>query len=90
MFSPLGPTLVPIRTYAMFFFFFMINFLMLLCLPYYTKTFKLCSNFELFHQEIKKLKTVFENNGYPKCFVDLYIKKSLDKVFIKKGVVLKA
>ena len=60
------------------------------CLPYYTKTFKLCSNFELFHQEIKKLKTVFENNGYPKCFVDLYIKKSLDKVFIKKGVVLKA
>ena len=40
------------------------------------RAFKLCSNFELFHQEIDKLKTNFENN--------------LDKVFIKKKVVLKA
>ena len=31
----------------------------------------------------------FENNGYPKSFVDLCIKKYLDKVFIKKEVVLK-
>ena len=30
------------------------------------KAFKLCSNFELLHQEIDKLRTVFENNdGYP-------------------------
>ena len=41
------------------------------------RAFKHCSNFELFHQEIDKLKTIFENNGYP-------------KVFIKKEVVLKA
>ena len=54
------------------------------------RAFKLCSNFELFHQEIDKLKTIFENNGYPKRFVDLFIKKYLDKVFIKKEVVLKA
>ena len=54
------------------------------------KAFKLCSNFERFHQEIDKLKTVFENYGYPKSFVDFYIKKYLDKVFIKKKVVLKA
>ena len=54
------------------------------------RAFKLCSNFELFHQEIHKLKTNFENNSYPKSFVDLCIKKYLDKVFIKKGVVLKA
>ena len=53
------------------------------------RAFKLCSNFELFHQEINKLKTIFENNGYPKSFVDLYTKKYLDKVFIKKKVVLK-
>ena len=52
--------------------------------------FKLCSNFELFHQEIYKLKTIFENNGYPKSFIDLCIKKYLDKVFIKKEVVVKA
>ena len=52
--------------------------------------FKLCSKFERFHQEIDKLKTVFENNGYPKNFVDFCIKKYLDKFFIKKEVVLKA
>ena len=40
------------------------------------RAFKLCSKFELFHQEIDKLKTNFENN--------------LDNVFIKKKVVLKA
>ena len=51
------------------------------------RTFKLCSNFERFHQEIDKLKTIFENNGYPKSFVDFCIKKYLDKVFIKKEVV---
>ena len=54
------------------------------------RAFKLCSNFERFHQEIDKLKTIFENNGYPKSFVDFCIKKYLDKVFIKKKVVLKA
>ena len=54
------------------------------------RAFKLCSNFERFHQEIDKLKTIFENNGYPKSFVDLCIKKYLDNVFIKNEVVLKA
>ena len=54
------------------------------------RAFKLCSNCERFHQEIDKLKTIFENNGYPKSFVDFCIKKYLDKVFIKKEVVLKA
>ena len=48
------------------------------------------SDFERFHQEIDKLKTIFENNGYPKSFVDFCIKNYLDKVFIKKEVVLKA
>ena len=48
----------------------------------------ICSNFERFHHEIDKLKTIFENNGYPKSFVDFCIKKYLDKVFIKKEVVL--
>ena len=54
------------------------------------RAFKLCSNFEPFHQEIDKLKTIFKNNGYLKRFVDLCVKKHLDKVFIKKEVVLKA
>ena len=54
------------------------------------RAFKFCSNFERFHQDIDKLKTIFENNSYPKSFVDFCIKKYLDKVFIKKKVVLKA
>ena len=52
--------------------------------------FKLCSIFELFNREIDKLKTIFENEGYPKTFADLCIKKYLDKGFIKKEAVLKA
>ena len=52
------------------------------------RTIKLCSNFALFPPEIDKLKTIFENNDYPKSFVDFCIKKYLDKVFIKKEVVM--
>ena len=33
------------------------------------RAFKLCSSFERFHQEIDKLKTIFENNGYPKVLL---------------------
>ena len=51
---------------------------------------KLCSSFELFHQEYEKLKTIFEKNGYPKRFVDICIRKYFDIVFIKKEVVLKS
>ena len=54
------------------------------------RAFRLCSNFERFHQQIGKLKTSFENNGYPKGFDHFCIKKCLDKVFIEKKVVLKA
>ena len=53
--------------------------------PYYT-AFKLCSSFERFCQEIDKLKPIFET----KRFVDICIEKYLDKVFIKKEIVLKA
>ena len=54
------------------------------------RAFKLCSNSERFHQEIDKLKTIFENKGYPKSFVDFCIKKYLDKVFIKKEVEIRS
>ena len=53
------------------------------CFTLLHKAFKLCSNFEPFHQEIDRLKTIFENNGYPKTFVDICIKKCLDKIPIK-------
>ena len=29
------------------------------------RAFKLCSNFELFHEEIENLKNIFRKNGYP-------------------------
>ena len=45
------------------------------------RAFKLCSNFEQFYHDIDK---------FNKGFVDFCIKKYLDKVFIKKKVVLKA
>ena len=44
------------------------------------RAFKLCPNFEVFNQKIDKLKIIFENNGYPKGFVEVCIKKYLDKV----------
>ena len=42
---------------------------------------------KLFHQEIDKLNTIY---GYHKSFVDFCMKKYLDKVFIKKELVLKS
>ena len=53
------------------------------CLPS-TQSKERCSNFELYHQETDKKKTILENNGYPKRFVDFCIKTLSDKVFIKK------
>ena len=61
-----------------------------LLLTLLNRAFKLCSTFEPFHLETDKLKATFENNGYLKSFVDLCLKKYLDKVFIKKKLVLKA
>ena len=34
------------------------------------RAFELCSNFELFHQEILNLKDIFKRNGYPCNFSD--------------------
>ena len=54
------------------------------------RAFKLCSNFELFHQEIENLKNIFRNNGYPVNFSDFFIKKYLNKLYVKKKVYLLA
>ena len=63
--------------------------MLIICQNYFREFKQVCSNFERFHQEIDKLKTIFQNNGYPKCFVGFYIKKNLDKIFIKRKVVPK-
>ena len=50
------------------------------------RAFKLCSNFEIFHQEIIFLKDIFKRNGYPSNFIDKCVKTFLDKIFIEKKV----
>ena len=50
------------------------------------RAFKLCSNFELFHQEIIFLKDIFKRNGYPSDFIDKCVKTFLYKIFIGKKV----
>ena len=50
------------------------------------RAFKLCSNFELFHQEILNLKDIFKRNGYPGNFIDVCIKRYLNQVFIDKKI----
>ena len=42
-----------------------------------------------FHTVINTLRWAFKNNGYPKNFIDLYIKKNLNKLFVKNKVSLK-
>ena len=54
------------------------------------RAFKLCSNFEIFHQEIIFLKDIFKRNGYPSNFIDKCVKTFLDKIFIEKKVFLVA
>ena len=48
--------------------------------------FKICSNFELFHQEIENLKNNFRKNGYLVNFTDFCIKKYLNNLYVKKEV----
>ena len=50
------------------------------------RAFKLCSNFELFHQEILYLKDIFKRNCYLCYFIDVCIKRFLNSIFIDKKV----
>ena len=52
--------------------------------------FTLCSNFELFHQEILNLKDIFKRNGYPCNFIDVCIERFLNNIFIDKKVYVLA
>ena len=54
------------------------------------RAFKLCSNFELFHQEIENLKNIFRKNCYPVNSTDFCIKKYLNNLSVKKEVYLLA
>ena len=54
------------------------------------RAFKLCSNSELFHQEIENLKNSYRSSGYPVNFSNFCLKKYLDNLFVKKKVYLLA
>ena len=55
------------------------------------RAFKLWNTFDLFHQEIEKLKEgIFRRNGYPVNVTDFSIKKYLDNLYFKKEVYLLA
>ena len=54
------------------------------------RVFKLCFNFELFHQEIENLKNILRKNGYPVNFTDFCNKNYVDNLYVKKEINLLA
>ena len=48
------------------------------------RTYTICSDYVKLHEEISKLKIIWQKNNFPLFFIDKCIKKFLDKVFIKK------
>ena len=51
------------------------------------RSFSICSSYEKFHEEIVLLKEVFKKNEYPQFFIDKYIKKYLNKLFVPKRII---
>ena len=47
------------------------------------RSFRLCSNYENFHQEMDTLKSIFKHNSYHHDFVNHCIKKFLNKLYPK-------
>ena len=47
------------------------------------RAWKICSNYELFHQEILLLKEVLKRNDYPSSVIDKQIDKFLNKKLIQ-------
>ena len=42
------------------------------------RSFKICSNWCLFHDEVIKMRMYLEKNSYPKSFIDIEIEKYLN------------
>ena len=52
------------------------------------RSFRLCSDYENFHQEIETLTSIFKHNNYPKNFVNQCTKTFLNKFFVKKKTLI--
>ena len=50
------------------------------------RSFRLCTSYKNFHRKIETLKSTFKHNNYPQNFVNQYIKKFLNKLFIEKDL----
>ena len=50
------------------------------------RAYKISSNPSKLHEEIDKLKTIWQKNKFPLFFIDKCVKKFLDKLFISKPV----
>ena len=48
------------------------------------RTYTICSDFSKLHEEINRLKIIWQKNSFPLFFIDKCVKKFLDKLFIKK------
>ena len=48
------------------------------------RTLTIFSDYGKFHDEVSKLKVIWQKNGFPLFFIDKCVKKFLDKLFVKK------
>ena len=49
------------------------------------RAYTICSDYNKLHQEIGRLKTIWQKNSFPLSFIDRCIKKFLDKLFVKRN-----
>ena len=50
------------------------------------RAYTLCSDYDIIHQEICKLKTIWQKNNFPLSFIDRCVKIFLDKLFVKRNI----
>ena len=48
------------------------------------RTFTICSDYKILHDEISKLKTIWQKNKFPLHFIDRCIKQFFNKLLVKK------
>ena len=51
------------------------------------KSFRICSNWSMFHQQLILLSEIFQKNGYPENFIDRCFKLFLNRTHILKEKV---
>ena len=54
------------------------------------RAYTLCSDYNNIHEEISKLKMIWQKNKFPLSFIDRCVKKFLDKLFVKRNTPTQA